>query len=337
MTGYLLSKDYRDGAYVKKGQVLFQIDPRPFQATLDQAQGRLEQYEATLKKYKLDVERYTPLVKTGSVSRKQLDDALQQVQETEAAIATAKAQVDEAKINLKFTTITAPISGLAGLATPSIGNLLTPSSPTPLTTISGYAELIQSGMTEPKDIPVFARKIYNESRRLLKLIEDIMHLSKLDEGFAAGCLRRVDLLEAARTAVEENAEAAGDRNVTVRLTGESVFINADPTLLDEMLRNVIENGVKYNRLNGEVQVEVSRLADGARVRVTDTGIGIPQEHQDKVFERFYRVDKSHSKASGGTGLGLSIVKHAVQYHDGRIELESTPGTGTTIRAVFPNP
>ncbi|MFR4416122.1 MAG: efflux RND transporter periplasmic adaptor subunit [Akkermansia sp.] len=99
VTGYLLSKDYRDGAYVKKGQVLFQIDPRPFQATLDQAQGRLEQYEATLKKYKLDVERYTPLVKTGSVSRKQLDDALQQVQETEAAIATAKAQVDEAKIN----------------------------------------------------------------------------------------------------------------------------------------------------------------------------------------------------------------------------------------------
>ena len=185
VTGYLLSKDYRDGAYVKKGQVLFQIDPRPFQATLDQAQGRLEQYEATLKKYKLDVERYTPLVKTGSVSRKQLDDALQQVQETEAAIATAKAQVDEAKINLKFTTITAPISGLAGLATPSIGNLLTPSSPTPLTTISGYAELIQSGMTEPKDIPVFARKIYNESRRLLNNLTRQKHL-KFDVILANG-------------------------------------------------------------------------------------------------------------------------------------------------------
>ena len=196
---------------------------------------------------------------------------------------------------------------------------------TPLTTISGYAELIQSGMTEPKDIPVFARKIYNESRRLLKLIEDIMHLSKLDEGFAAGCLRRVDLLEAARTAVEENAEAAGDRNVTVRLTGESVFINADPTLLDEMLRNVIENGVKYNRLNGEVQVEVSRLADGARVRVTDTGIGIPQEHQDKVFERFYRVDGSRSKQTGGTGLGLSIVKHGAEYHHAKVELNSEVG------------
>ena len=162
-----------------------------------------------------------------------------------------------------------------------------------------------------------------------------MHLSKLDEGFAAGCLRRVDLLEAARTAVEENAEAAGDRNVTVRLTGESVFINADPTLLDEMLRNVIENGVKYNRLNGEVQVEVSRLADGARVRVTDTGIGIPQEHQDKVFERFYRVDGSRSKQTGGTGLGLSIVKHGAEYHHAKVELNSEVGRGTEVTMTFP--
>ena len=206
---------------------------------------------------------------------------------------------------------------------------------TPLTTISGYAELMQSGMTEPKDIPVFARKIYNESRRLLKLIEDIMHLSKLDEGFAAGCQRSVDLLEAARAAVEENAEAAAERNVTVRLTGENVSINADPTLLDEMLRNVIENGVKYNRLNGEVQVEVSRLADGARVRVTDTGIGIPPEHQDKVFERFYRVDGSRSKQTGGTGLGLSIVKHGAEYHHARIELDSEVGRGTVMTLTFP--
>lgn len=206
---------------------------------------------------------------------------------------------------------------------------------TPLTTISGYAELMQSGMTEPGDIPVFARKIYNESRRLLKLIEDIMHLSKLDEGFAAGCLRKVDLLEAARAAMEENAEAAAERNVTLRLTGESVWINADPTLLDEMLRNVIENGVKYNRLNGEVQVEVSRLADGACVRVSDTGIGIPPEHQDKVFERFYRVDGSRSKQTGGTGLGLSIVKHGAEYHHARIALNSEAGRGTVVTLTFP--
>ena len=135
VTGYLLSKDYKDGAYVKKGQVLFQIDPRPFQATLDQAQGRLEQYEATLKKYKLDVERYTPLVKTGSVSRKQLDDALQQVQETEAAIATAKPRWTKRKSILNSPPSRPPFRS-GGLATPSIGNLLTPSSPNPLTTIS---------------------------------------------------------------------------------------------------------------------------------------------------------------------------------------------------------
>lgn len=206
---------------------------------------------------------------------------------------------------------------------------------TPLTTISGYAELMQSGMTEPGDIPVFARKIYNESRRLLKLIEDIMHLSKLDEGFAAGRQRKVDLLEAARAAMEENAEAAAERNVTLRLTGESVWINADSTLLDEMLRNVIENGVKYNRLNGEVQVEVSRLADGACVRVSDTGIGIPPEHQDKVFERFYRVDGSRSKQTGGTGLGLSIVKHGAEYHHARIALNSEAGRGTVVTLTFP--
>ncbi len=136
VTGYLLSKNYHDGAYVQKGQTLFQIDKRPFEATLKQAEGRLAQYQAMLKKYELDVARYSPLVKTGSVSRKQLDDAQQQLLETQAAIDTAKAQINEAQINLKFTTITAPISGLAGIATPSIGNLLTPSNPQALTTIS---------------------------------------------------------------------------------------------------------------------------------------------------------------------------------------------------------
>lgn len=206
---------------------------------------------------------------------------------------------------------------------------------TPLTTISGYAELMQSGMTEPADIPVFARKIYNESRRLLQLIEDIMHLSKLDEGFVSGRLDRVDLLEAARAAVGENAETAADRNISVSLSGESAWIHADGTLLDEMLRNVIENGIKYNRPNGEVRVEVERMDEAARVRVSDTGIGIPAEHRDKVFERFYRVDGSRSKQTGGTGLGLSIVKHGAEYHHARIELDSEVGRGTTVTLTFP--
>ena len=206
---------------------------------------------------------------------------------------------------------------------------------TPLTTISGYAELMQSGMTEPADIPVFARKIYNESRRLLQLIEDIMHLSKLDEGFVSGRLERVDLLEAARAAVGENAETAADRNISVSLSGESAWIHADGTLLDEMLRNVIENGIKYNRAGGEVRVEVEQMDEAARVRVSDTGIGIPAEHRDKVFERFYRVDGSRSKQTGGTGLGLSIVKHGAEYHHARIELDSEVGRGTTVTLTFP--
>lgn len=206
---------------------------------------------------------------------------------------------------------------------------------TPLTTISGYAELMQSGMTEPKDVPVFSRKIYTESRRLLQLIEDIMHLSKLDEGYASGRMRRVDLLAAARTAMEENAETAADRSVEMKLKGESVFIDADPTLLDEMLRNVIENGVKYNRAGGEVCITVDRLDAQARVRVSDTGIGIPAEHRDKVFERFYRVDGSRSKQTGGTGLGLSIVKHGAEYHRAAIELDSEVGRGTTVTISFP--
>lgn len=206
---------------------------------------------------------------------------------------------------------------------------------TPLTTISGYAELMQNGMTQPHDIPVFARKIYNESRRLLQLIEDIIHLSKLDEGFAAGRLERVDLLNAARQAAAQNEEAAGDRNVAIAVEGESAAVMGDPTLIDEMLRNVIENGVKYNRLNGEVRVSVALVSGKARVAVRDTGIGIPAEHIDKVFERFYRVDGSRSKLTGGTGLGLSIVKHGAEYHHADIRLQSEVGVGTTVELLFP--
>ncbi|MDO5145343.1 MAG: ATP-binding protein, partial [bacterium] len=183
---------------------------------------------------------------------------------------------------------------------------------TPLTAISGYAELLSNGMTQPEDVPAFAAKIRSESSRLLQLIEDIMHLSKLDEGFSAGRMERVDLLEAARDAADETMETARKRGVTLTVEGESVIIDADPTLLDEMLRNVIENGVKYNRPDGSVDVRVSVEDGRAVVRVKDTGIGIPEEHIDKVFERFYRVDGSRSKQTGGTGLGLSIVKHGAE-------------------------
>lgn len=206
---------------------------------------------------------------------------------------------------------------------------------TPLTTISGYAELMQSGMTQPSDIPVFSRKIYNESRRLLQLIEDILHLSKLDEGFTSGRMQEMDLYGAARSAVDEMQTAAAEQNVTLALKGESAMIEADPTLLDEMLRNVIENGVKYNRSGGEVQVVVSRDETHACVSVSDTGIGIPKADLDKVFERFYRVDGSRSKRTGGTGLGLSIVKHGAQYHHAQLELESEMGVGTTLTMRFP--
>ncbi|MEG1966652.1 MAG: ATP-binding protein [Clostridia bacterium] len=205
---------------------------------------------------------------------------------------------------------------------------------TPLTTIGGYAELLQNGMAQAQDVPVFARKIYDESRRLLRLVEDILHLSKLDEGFIAGKLQRLDLFEVAKEALRENEETAKERNVTLKLRGESTWVQGDPTLLDEMLRNVIENGVKYNHSNGLVEVAVSHENGKARVSVADTGIGIPQEHLEQVFERFYRVDGSRSKQSGGTGLGLSIVKHGAEYHQAKIEMKSELGAGTTVQMIF---
>ncbi|MEG1775841.1 MAG: ATP-binding protein, partial [Clostridia bacterium] len=161
-----------------------------------------------------------------------------------------------------------------------------------------------------------------------------LHLSQLDEGFAAGRLERIELLAAARAALVAEEELAQGANVRLRAEGEPVETMGDATLLDEMLRNLIENGVKYNRPNGEVCVRVTREGDKARVSVRDTGIGIPQEHQSKVFERFYRVDGSRSKRTGGTGLGLSIVKHGAEYHRARLALESEVGAGTCVTLWF---
>ena len=206
---------------------------------------------------------------------------------------------------------------------------------TPLQGIIGSAELIENGMVRPDDLPRFVGHIHAEAARLVTLIDDIIRLSQLDEGDAMPT-EPVDLLAVSQEAAENLHDAAAARDVTVSVTGQPSVIPGVRRLLYEVVYNLCDNAIKYNRGGGRVDVTVAADADGSSITVADTGIGIAPEHQSRVFERFYRVDKSHSKASGGTGLGLSIVKHAVQYHHGRIELESTPGTGTTIRVVFPN-
>lgn len=206
---------------------------------------------------------------------------------------------------------------------------------TPLQGIIGSAELIENGMVKPDDLPRFVGHIHAEAARLVTLIDDIIRLSQLDEGDAMPT-EPVDLLAVSQEAAENLQDAAAVRGVTVGVTGQPAVIPGVRRLIYEIVYNLCDNAIKYNRDGGRVDVTVAADADGSSITVADTGIGIEPEHQGRVFERFYRVDKSHSKASGGTGLGLSIVKHAVQYHHGRIELESTPGTGTTIRVVFPN-
>ena len=206
---------------------------------------------------------------------------------------------------------------------------------TPLQGIIGSAELIENGMVRPDDLPRFVGHIHAEAARLVTLIDDIIRLSQLDEGDAMPT-EPVDLLAVSQEAAENLHDAAAARSVTVSVTGQPSVIPGVRRLLYEVVYNLCDNAIKYNRDGGRVDVTVAADADGSSITVADTGIGIAPEHQSRVFERFYRVDKSHSKASGGTGLGLSIVKHAVQYHHGRIELESLPGTGTTIRVVFPD-
>ena len=206
---------------------------------------------------------------------------------------------------------------------------------TPLQGIIGSAELIENGMVKPDDLPRFVGHIHAEAARLVTLIDDIIRLSQLDEGDAMPT-EAVDLLAVSQEAAENLHDAAAARDVTLSVTGQPVVLPGVRRLIYEIVYNLCDNAIKYNVDGGRVDIAGASDADGSSITVADTGIGIAPEHQGRVFERFYRVDKSHSKASGGTGLGLSIVKHAVQYHHGRIELESPPGTGTTVRAVFPN-
>lgn len=205
---------------------------------------------------------------------------------------------------------------------------------TPLQGIIGSAELIENGMVRPDDLPRFVGHIHAEAARLVTLIDDIIRLSQLDEGDAMPT-EPVDLLAVSQEAAENLHDAAAARDVTLSVTGRPVVMPGVRRLIYEIVYNLCDNAIKYNVDGGRVDIAVASGTDGSSITVADTGIGIAPEHQGRVFERFYRVDKSHSKASGGTGLGLSIVKHAVQYHHGRIELESTPGTGTTIRVIFP--
>lgn len=205
---------------------------------------------------------------------------------------------------------------------------------TPLQGIIGSAELIESGMVKAADMPRFVGHIREEAQRLVCLVNDIIRLSQLDEGYSLPT-ERVDLLAVAEEAAADLSEAAKARNISLLAEGESVFVFGIKRLLYEVIYNLGENAVKYNVENGNVLISVAKEENSAVLTVKDSGIGIAPEHQSRIFERFYRVDKSHSKASGGTGLGLSIVKHAVQQQGGKIELESEPGKGTTIRVILP--
>ena len=205
---------------------------------------------------------------------------------------------------------------------------------TPLQGIIGSAELLENGLVKQEDVPRFIGHIRSEAQRLVTLIGDIIRLSQLDEGEPMPA-EPVELLALAREAAESLQSAAAARNVTITVEGEPVELTGVRRLLYEIIFNLCDNAIKYNTDGGRVQVTVTKENETAAVTVRDTGIGIPPDQQDRVFERFYRVDKSHSKASGGTGLGLSIVKHAVQYHHGAIHLQSEVGKGTEIRVIFP--
>ena len=206
---------------------------------------------------------------------------------------------------------------------------------TPLTSISGFAEIIQGGFVKDEDIPKFAGRIYKESQRLLQLVEDVIQISQLDEEKTPYIWEPVDVYQVCKNAFDSLKEKAYKMNVHLYICGESMKMEAIRTLLEEAVYNVCDNAIKYNRNDGSASIFLEQTAQEVQIVVKDTGIGIPREDQDRVFERFYRVDKSHSKEIGGTGLGLSIVKHAVSTLDGSVGLRSEVGSGTEICMKFP--
>lgn len=206
---------------------------------------------------------------------------------------------------------------------------------TPLTSISGYAEIMMNGLVRPEDIQGFSERIYKEARRLITLVEDIIKLSKLDDESVELEKEDVDLYNLTREIVSRLSPQSTQKKIHVSVSGEPVIFNGIKQILDEMIYNITENAIKYNNDGGYVDVWVGNTLNGPKVSVEDNGIGIPKEHQERIFERFYRVDKSHSKERGGTGLGLSIVKHGAIIHGAKVNVDSAPGRGTKIEIQFP--
>ena len=206
---------------------------------------------------------------------------------------------------------------------------------TPLTSISGISELLFNQMIADKDIPKFAKSIHDEAARLIDLINDIIKISHLDETSDPLLLDSVDLFCIAKTVADRLSVLANQRNIKIELLGQSTIIKGNLSILTEMVYNLCDNAIKYNKEGGKIEIFVNTVDSVPTIKVSDTGIGIASEHHDRIFERFYRVDKSHSKEIGGTGLGLSIVKHAAEYHKANLSLHSAEGVGTEITVAFP--
>ena len=207
---------------------------------------------------------------------------------------------------------------------------------TPLTSISGYAELMTNGMVRPDDMQEFSKRIYDEASRMITLVGDIIRLSKLDEGNLQMEKENVDLYHITRETINRLALQAEKKEISIELQGMPTVVLGVRPVLGEMIYNVCENAIKYNKIGGKVSIWVGDTLTGKKVIIRDTGIGIAEADYDRIFERFYRVDKSHSKETGGTGLGLSIVKHGAKLHNAEVLVESKEGEGTTIQFVFPS-
>ena len=205
---------------------------------------------------------------------------------------------------------------------------------TPLHSISGYAELMKNGMVMEQDMGYFADKIYSEAQRMIRLVQDIIVLSRLDEGQENTTRSPVNLYSVAEAAVNSLEHMAEENQVAVELIGQQVVMEGIPQLINSMVYNICENAIKYNRPGGSVVIQVAEFSGDPRISVRDTGIGIPKKDRARIFERFYRVDKSHSKEVGGTGLGLSIVKHAAKLHNAKLEVDSVVGEGTLMVVKF---